>query len=113
MPHTVTAANASHWMSQNGRNKPGMRGRDVLHLNPFGNLINYYYYVFVVLAIYFRYLHTIVVYIYIYRVCDVYASSALVVVMKMFLDSYIYITIKLNNKCKLLNINNINNIIYI
>ena len=48
-----------------------------------------------------------------YRVRDMYASRALVVVIKMFLDNYIYITIKLNNKCKLLNINNINNIIYI
>ena len=37
MPHTVTAANASHWMSQNGWNKAGMRGRDVF--DPFGNFI--------------------------------------------------------------------------
>ena len=48
-----------------------------------------------------------------YRVRDAYASHAVVGVLKMISDNYIYITIKLNNKCKLLNINNIIYIIYI
>ena len=39
MPHTVTATNASHWMSQNAQNKARMRVWDVTRLDPFGKFI--------------------------------------------------------------------------